>query len=115
MMNRLATGKLPFVLIAIMMAMVLSSVMRAQGNGEKLYNANKCATCHGADGAANSPTGKALKARAFPSDLMVLSSVMRAQGNGEKLYNANKCATCHGADGAANSPTGKALKARDFH
>ncbi len=66
-MNRLATGKLPFVLIAIMMAMVLSSVMRAQGNGEKLYNANKCATCHGADGAANSPTGKALKARDFHS------------------------------------------------
>jgi cytochrome c6 len=66
-MNRLATGKLPFVLIAIMMAMVLSSAASAQGNGEKLYNANKCASCHGPDGAANVAAGKALKARDFHS------------------------------------------------
>jgi mono/diheme cytochrome c family protein len=66
-MNRLATARLPFVLIAIMIAMVLSSAARAQGNGEKLYNANKCATCHGPDGSANSPTGKALKAHDFHS------------------------------------------------
>jgi mono/diheme cytochrome c family protein len=66
-MNRLPTGKLPFVLIAIMIAMVLSSGARAQGNGEKLYNANKCASCHGPDGAANVPAGKALKARDFHS------------------------------------------------
>jgi cytochrome c6 len=66
-MNRLATARLPFVLIAIMMAMVLSSAAKAQGNGEKLYNANKCASCHGPDGSANVPAGKALKARDFHS------------------------------------------------
>jgi len=66
-MNRLATARLPFVLIAIMMAMVLSSAAQAQGNGEKLYNANKCASCHGPDGSANVAAGKALKARDFHS------------------------------------------------
>jgi cytochrome c6 len=50
-----------------MMAMVLSSTARAQDNGAKLYNANKCASCHGPDGTANVPAGKALKARDFRS------------------------------------------------
>ena len=66
-MNRLATARLPFVVMAIMLAMVLSSAAQAQGNGEKLYNANKCASCHGPDGSASVPAGKALKARDFHS------------------------------------------------
>lgn len=49
------------------MVCVFSLPARAQGNGEKLYNANKCASCHGPDGSANVPAGKALKARDFHS------------------------------------------------
>lgn len=66
-MKWLATARLPYVIIAIMMATVLSTAARAQGNGEKLYNANKCASCHGPDGSANVAAGKALKARDFHS------------------------------------------------
>ena len=40
---------------------------RGRRNGAKLYNANKCASCHGPDGSANVPAGKALKARDFHS------------------------------------------------
>lgn len=43
---------------------LLSSAAHAQGNAEKNYAA-KCATCHGADGHAQVPAGKALKARDF--------------------------------------------------
>jgi cytochrome c6 len=53
--------------LALVVALVLSFVTPAQGNGEKLYNANKCASCHGADGSANVPAGKALKAHDFHS------------------------------------------------
>jgi cytochrome c6 len=49
------------------MAFVFSFTARAQDNGAKLYAANKCASCHGPDGNANMPAGKALKARDFHS------------------------------------------------
>jgi mono/diheme cytochrome c family protein len=45
-------------------AVVLSSAASAQGTADKNYAA-KCATCHGADGHAAVPAGKALKARDF--------------------------------------------------
>lgn len=46
--------------------MFLVSTARAQGDAAKNYTA-KCATCHGADGTAGTPAGKALKARDFHS------------------------------------------------
>ncbi len=46
---------------------LLSPRANAQGQGEKVYKA-KCATCHGAEGAGATPTGKATKARDFCSD-----------------------------------------------
>jgi len=49
------------------MAFVFSFGVQAQDNGAKLYAANKCASCHGPDGNANVPAGKALKARDFHS------------------------------------------------
>lgn len=55
-----------FVLVAAVFAgaVLLSTTASAQGSAEKNYAA-KCATCHGADGHANVPAGKALKARDF--------------------------------------------------
>jgi len=44
-----------------------SATASAQSAAQKLYDANKCATCHGANGDGNTPTGKALKARDFHS------------------------------------------------
>src|SRR5580693_3865061 len=49
------------------MIFVFSSAGHAQDDGAKLYAASKCASCHGPDGAANVPAGKALKARDFHS------------------------------------------------
>jgi mono/diheme cytochrome c family protein len=66
-MNRSTVQRVPFLLFAIIVAIAFSSAAQAQGNGEKLYNANKCASCHGPDGSANVPAGKALKARDFHS------------------------------------------------
>ncbi len=45
---------------------LLATSAHAQGDAAKNYAA-KCATCHGPDGAAGSPAGKALKARDFHS------------------------------------------------
>jgi cytochrome c6 len=66
-MGRLIIRGILAVMLAFVVALVLSSAARAQGNGEKLYNANKCASCHGPDGSATVPAGKALKARDFHS------------------------------------------------
>jgi mono/diheme cytochrome c family protein len=45
---------------------VWGSPARAQGAAEKNYRKN-CTPCHGADGSANTPAGKPLKARDFHS------------------------------------------------
>jgi mono/diheme cytochrome c family protein len=66
-MGRFIIRRVLAAVIAIVIVFILSSASRAQGNGEKLYNANKCASCHGPDGSANVPAGKALKARDFHS------------------------------------------------
>jgi mono/diheme cytochrome c family protein len=47
--------------------LVFSSAGHAQDDGAKLYATGKCASCHGPDGAANVPAGKALNARDFHS------------------------------------------------
>ncbi len=36
--------------------------------GKKLFEANGCVACHGADGKADTPTGKAVNARNFVGD-----------------------------------------------
>jgi mono/diheme cytochrome c family protein len=41
--------------------------LRAQNDAAKTFKAN-CTLCHGEDGSANTPTGKALKARDLRSD-----------------------------------------------
>jgi cytochrome c6 len=65
--NRLMSSGLRAVLVIGAAILVFSSVGRAQDDGAKLYAASKCASCHGPDGAANVPAGKALKARDFHS------------------------------------------------
>jgi mono/diheme cytochrome c family protein len=48
------------------MAVLACAVAVAQSSGPDTYK-TKCAMCHGAEGAANTSAGKALKARPFNS------------------------------------------------
>jgi cytochrome c6 len=66
-MNRLTNSGIRAALVSGAAIFVFSFAARAQDDGAKLYAANKCASCHGPDGAANVPAGKALKARDFHS------------------------------------------------
>lgn len=65
-MGRLTIWGVRAALLMGAMAFVFSCAVHAQ-DGAKLYAANKCASCHGPDGSANVPAGKALKARDFHS------------------------------------------------
>ena len=56
---------LAVLLIAVALFLVLPSLSWAQST-EEVYKA-KCAGCHGADGRANTPAGKALGVRDFQS------------------------------------------------
>jgi len=58
------TGAICF--FALILALAFVPPTRAQGNAEATYKA-KCAGCHGADGRANTPAGKALGVRDFQS------------------------------------------------
>jgi mono/diheme cytochrome c family protein len=66
-MNRAANWAVRIVLVVGAVVFAFSFPGHAQDNGAKLYAANKCASCHGPDGNANVPAGKALKARDFHS------------------------------------------------
>ncbi|HEY4840176.1 MAG TPA: cytochrome c [Candidatus Acidoferrales bacterium] len=66
-MNRLTAWGIRAALAMCAVAFVFSLAAHAQDDGAKLYAASKCASCHGPDGAANVPAGKALKARDFHS------------------------------------------------
>src|SRR5277367_6263470 len=66
-MNRLMVLGVRTAILVVAFALVLSAAAHAQGNGPKLYVDNKCGSCHGPDGSANVPAGKALKARDFHS------------------------------------------------
>jgi mono/diheme cytochrome c family protein len=48
-------------------ALALPSSLPAQNDAAKTFKAN-CTLCHGDDGGANTPTGKALKAKDLRSD-----------------------------------------------
>jgi mono/diheme cytochrome c family protein len=65
-MNRPGMGAVQAVGCLLIAVVLTVSAARAQGDAAKNYTA-KCATCHGADGSANVPAGKALKARDFHS------------------------------------------------
>ena len=64
----MAIRKIQFLVVATVLAFVLTSplVLRAQ-NAESTYKA-KCAGCHGADGKGNTGPGKALGAHDFGSE-----------------------------------------------
>jgi mono/diheme cytochrome c family protein len=69
-MNRSNPMTISGIRAALMMCAIVcvfSLSVRAQDDGAKLYAASKCASCHGPDGNANVPAGKALKARDFHS------------------------------------------------
>jgi mono/diheme cytochrome c family protein len=46
------------------LACLVAAAADAPGNGAKLYDAN-CVKCHGADGHADTPMGKAMKAKSL--------------------------------------------------
>ena len=66
-MNRAANLAVRILLVTGAAVFAFSFPVHAQDNGAKLYAANKCASCHGPDGSASVPAGKALKARDFHS------------------------------------------------
>jgi cytochrome c6 len=66
-MNQMMSSGIRAVLVIGVVILAFSSVGHTQDDGAKLYAANKCASCHGPDGNANVPAGKALKARDFHS------------------------------------------------
>ena len=61
--GRMATATI-FIFLA---ALAFPSGLRAQNDAAKTFKTN-CTLCHGEDGSANTPTGKALKARDLRSD-----------------------------------------------
>ncbi|MGB8801546.1 MAG: cytochrome c [Candidatus Acidiferrales bacterium] len=61
-------GRMVTVAIFMLFATLASpSSLRAQNDAAKTFKAN-CTLCHGEDGGANTPTGKALKAKDLRSD-----------------------------------------------
>jgi cytochrome c6 len=84
--------RIVLVVSVFVFAFTFSGRVRAQDDGAKLYAANKCASCHGPDGNANVPAGKALKARDFHSPEVqgetdeVLASVITTGKNKMPAY-----------------------------
>lgn len=66
-MNRQIVWGIRATLVIGAVILVFSLTGHAADDGAKLYAANKCGSCHGPDGSANVPAGKALKARDFHS------------------------------------------------
>lgn len=63
-MNSQMIRRFGLALLVIGIGLTVSPALRAQ-DGAKLFDAKKCASCHGVDGNANTPAGKALKTRDF--------------------------------------------------
>ncbi|WP_420238997.1 c-type cytochrome [Telmatobacter bradus] len=80
-MNRLMVGVL---------AGLIATPMFAQSSGADTYKA-KCAMCHGVDGQANTPSGKAMKATPFSAKMPAaeLASITK-NGKGKMPAYANK-------------------------
>jgi mono/diheme cytochrome c family protein len=60
------------VVVVCAVALIFSFGLRAQNaaDGAKLYDAKKCAVCHGADGHGNTPVGKTIAIHDFSSALV---------------------------------------------
>ena len=66
-MQRQGTHTSLSVVFVFLVALGFPCGLRAQNDAAKVFKAN-CTLCHGEDGSANTPTGKALKARDLRSD-----------------------------------------------
>ncbi|MGB9402488.1 MAG: cytochrome c [Candidatus Acidiferrales bacterium] len=74
--------RFPFVPAAFLvglMTLALPPMARAQSEAAKVFKA-KCTLCHGEDGSANTPTGKALKAKDLRSDEVQKKSDAELEG-----------------------------------
>jgi cytochrome c6 len=60
----------------LLLTVATASPMFSQATGEVAYKA-KCASCHGADGQAATPLGKAMKVLSFKDPAMVKASDAR--------------------------------------
>lgn len=63
-MNSMTIRRIGVLVVVFGAAMLIGPASQAQ-DGAKIYADKKCASCHGADGHANVPAGKALKTRDF--------------------------------------------------
>jgi mono/diheme cytochrome c family protein len=63
-MNAITIRRFGALTVAFCAAMLIAPASRAQ-DGAKIFADKKCASCHGVDGHANVPAGKALKTRDF--------------------------------------------------
>jgi len=63
-MNSMTIRRVGVLVVAFGAAMLIGPASQAQ-DGAKIYADKKCASCHGPDGHANVPAGKALKTRDF--------------------------------------------------
>ncbi len=68
-MDRIVRRTAPAALVVLLATLAFPSGLRAQNDAAKYFKAN-CALCHGEDGSANTPTGKALKAKDLRSDVV---------------------------------------------
>jgi cytochrome c6 len=66
-MLRIAWRIASIALVMFFATLAFPSGLRAQNDAAKYFKAN-CTLCHGEDGGANTPTGKALKAKDLRSD-----------------------------------------------
>jgi mono/diheme cytochrome c family protein len=67
---KFATTRLRAAVVVCGAMLVISPALLAQ-DGAKLWDAKKCATCHGADGHGNTPVGKTIGIHDFSSPAVV--------------------------------------------
>lgn len=68
-MQRIIWRTAPVALVVFLASLAFPSGLRAQNVAAKYFKAN-CTLCHGEDGSANTPTGKALKAKDLRSEVV---------------------------------------------
>jgi mono/diheme cytochrome c family protein len=66
-------------LVGLTLMVGLSCAAQAQSGAEAAYKA-KCAMCHGADGAGNTPAGKSMGAKDFRAPAVVSETDAQLQG-----------------------------------
>ncbi|MGA7916109.1 MAG: c-type cytochrome [Candidatus Acidiferrales bacterium] len=68
-MQRIIWRTAPVALVVFLASLAFPSGLRAQSVAANYFKAN-CTLCHGEDGGADTPTGKALKAKDLRSDVV---------------------------------------------